>query len=355
MKKLKIALLGVSHPHSPLHLRTCELMEEVEEVSLWDPDEKEAAKLAHAMPQKTNCSFRDLKELLEQRDIPVVLVTLPNRDCPEAALQALKAGKHVILEKPGAMRSGEIEPLIAAARQAGTLLSIYYAFRCHPIAQDIRKAIQEGYLGRIVDIESRLIASQVRFRDPSLWLFKKEIAGGGVLSWLGCHWIDLMRFFVGDEVEVVSSCCQRYSDAPIDVEEIANVQMRFRSGTVASLHAGYLLPIGESGYSRVYKDSYMAIYGSLGNAVWRPMDETHSFTMESVHPDFLHKPRSRHTYELPDCGAYNGIVGLEFLRRFIKAAQTGGVPPADGTDALRTLEVIEAAYRSDETKAHVRI
>jgi len=216
-KKIKIALLGACHPHAAFHLRTCELSEEIEEVLLWDPCKEAASKLAREMPLKVREPSDDLATLLKRSDFEIVLITLPNRDCPEVALKALRAGKHVIMEKPGATHSEALQILIETAAEKNRLLGIYYPWRCHPVCADIRRFIEVGYLGDIVAVEARLLTSQTRFRDPDMWLFKKQTAGGGILSWLGCHWIDLFRFLLQDEVETVSAFAGNYSGDPVEV------------------------------------------------------------------------------------------------------------------------------------------
>jgi len=355
-EKIKIALLGSCHPHASFHLRTCELAEEIEEVLLWDASSEAASTLARKMPLKINEPYCDLATLLKRSDFEIVLITLPNRDCPEVALQALKAGKHVIMEKPGATHSEAFQILIETAEKKNRFLGIYYPWRCHPVCIDIRRFIEAGYLGEIVDVEARLLTSQTRFRDPDLWLFKKHIAGGGILSWLGCHWIDLFRFLLQDEVETVSAFAGNYSGDPIEVEEIATTHLRFQKGTLATLHTAYILPISKSGYKEGIKDSYIAIYGRLGNFVWKqPMSGSNKISMESVHPEFRLKPQQELSYHLPESGAYCGAFGLELLKEFIKAARTGKAPPATGQDAMKDLQIIEAAYRSAESGKHIRL
>jgi predicted dehydrogenase len=356
MEKVKIALLGTSHPHSSFHLRTCELMDEIEEVLLWDASHKAALKLAQEMPHKVHEPIGDLTALLRRTDFKIVLITLPNRDCPKIALEALNAGKHVLMEKPAATRAEAFQSLIETADKKNRRLGVYYPWRCHPVCLDIRQYIEAGYVGEIVDIEARLLTSQVQFRDPGLWLFKNDIAGGGILSWLGCHWIDLFRFLLQDEVEMVSAFTGNYSGGAVDVEEIAIVHLRFQKGTFVTLHTAYVLPISKSGYKEGIKDSYIAIYGKSGNFIWgQPMSGSNTISMESVHPDFRLKPRQELGYQIPESGAYCGSFGMELLRKFIEAVQTGKNPPATAQDAMKDLQIIEAAYRSAESGKHVKL
>ena len=355
-KRVKTALLGTSHPHSSFHLRTCELIDEIEEVFLWDNSPEAALNLAQEMPHKAHEPIDDLATLLKRSDFDIVLITVPNLDAPQVALRALNAGKHVLMEKPAATRAEAFQLLIETAEKKDRLLGIYYPWRCHPVCLDIRSFIEAGYVGDIVGIEARLLTSQIQFRDPGLWLFNKDVAGGGILSWLGCHWIDLFRFLLQDEVAMVSAFTGNYSEDPIDVEEIATVHLKFNKGTIVTLHTAYLLPISKSGYKEGIKDSYLGIYGKLGNFVWsQPMSGSNTVLMESVHPEFRLKPRQELNYHLPESDAYCGAFGMELLRKFIEAVQTGASFPATGKDAMKDLQIIEAAYRSADSGKHVKL
>jgi predicted dehydrogenase len=187
-------------------------------------------------------------------------------------------------------------------------------------------------------------------------LFNKKVAGGGILSWLGCHWIDLFRFLLQDEVATVSAFTGSYSKDPIDVEEIATVHLKFKKGAIVTLHTAYILPISKSGYKEGIKDSYLAIYGKSGNFVWnQPMSGANTVLMESVHPEFRLKPKQELNYNLPASDAYCGIFGEALLRKFIEAVETGASFPATGKDAMKDLEIIEAAYRSADSGKHITL
>ena len=170
----------------------------------------------------------------------------------------------------------------------------------------------------------------------------------------------LFRFLLQDEVAMVSAFTGNYSEDPgqdpIDVEEIATVHLKFNKGTIVTLHTAYLLPISKSGYKEGIKDSYLAIYGKSGNFVWsQPMSGANTVLMESVHPEFRLKPRQELNYHLPESDAYCGAFGMELLRNFIEAVQTGTSFLATGKDAMKDLQIIEAAYRSAESGKHIKL
>src|SRR5439155_26719228 len=119
--------------------------------------------------------------------------------------------------------------------------------------------------------------SSVTSRDPRSYLFSDAVSGGGILHWLGCHWIDLFLHFFREPVVAVSALTGTLSGEPIDVEDVAAVSLRFAGGALVSLHAGYLTPRGEAA-----GDSALRLYGRQGWAAWQiGSDAVDAF---SVHP-----------------------------------------------------------------------
>ena len=190
-----------------------------------------------------------------------------------------------------------------------------------------------------------MITSQVKFRTPSHWLFSKERAGGGILSWLGCHYLDMLAYLLEDEVESVSAEIATLSGEAIDVEDVATVSMRFRRGTLATLTAGYLLATSVKGYSGAAYSTHIALYGPQGRVEWSPWD-SNSLTVESVSPEWASAPRRQIAVDLPESPAYGGVHGEEFVRRFLRASEGDGDSPAGLDAGLHVLRLLDAIYRS---------
>lgn len=353
-QKTKIGLIGVTHPHSRLHLRTLELMDEIESVFLCDSDE-ETLKQMRENVEKVENVYLELDEMLKREDMPIVFSVLRNDKNSDAVIKAAEAGKHVMSEKPVATNTQEMKRVLTAVDKADVLLSVCYQNRFNPISQDIKKFIEEGVLGRPLTFEARMITSQVKFRNPSMWLFNKKMAGGGILSWLGCHYIDLLRFVLQDEVVSVSAMVDTLSEEDIDVEDTACMTLKFSKGTIGTFQAGYLLPLSSSGYTGASYDTYFAIKGSEGNISWSPAEES-LVKVESATDAWASAPQRELKYNIAKSDAYGGVYGLRFMRAFVNAALTGELePPATGYDALRVLQIIEAAYKSSQTGQRINL
>lgn len=335
-----IALVGLTAPHSKGWLTTLQNLPECERLLVSDPDGKGQDQLAGGGE-----FVPSIDDLLAGEGRPqMALLSVRNDQAPDLGERFLRAGIACIIEKPCARTSVEIARLNAAAAAGGTFWSPAFMNRLLPVALRSRRVIAEGGLGRIVSVEGRMVTSTVRQRDPAHWLFDKQVAGGGILHWLAIHTVDLIRYLTGLEYTSVGAHTGTLSRTGIDVEDVVACSFQLQGGAVGSLHAGYVL-------RQRYGDIGLTIRGDLGEIDW-PM-----WTWEGRGSTlYIHDegPRStgtgREVVELtpPDAPGYGGSTGLEFVRRFLAAAAMGESASllTDGSDALRAMQFVEAAYAS---------
>lgn len=353
--KVKVGLLGVNHPHARGHMRTLELLEEVESISAWDEGEVVLDMLKKENRPKLETSRTTLETVLNRIDIPIVVCLGQNSRNPDLIIRAAGAGKHVLTEKPVAANTRDLTRVLTTVRHAGVHLGVFYTWRHNPMARDIRAMIEHGAIGRVMTVEARMVTSQVQYRDPTHWLFKKANAGGGILSWLGCHWIDLIRFIIQDEVDSVAAMVGTLNGVAIDVEDTATVLMRMKSGALASLHAGYLLSMSDSGHTSASYDTYLCFRGLKGHITWYPADPEAPVVLETIAPGWRTTPRRELKYTLGQSDAYSGLYGQEFVRQFIISAARKDPPPNNGDNAMQVLRIIEAAYQSNAHGRFVKV
>ncbi|MCC6453872.1 MAG: Gfo/Idh/MocA family oxidoreductase [Caldilineaceae bacterium] len=350
------ALLGVEHPHSLAHLRTLQQLPEVERIYLWDSSEEALARVRKELPDKVVGTYTNLGELLAQPDLYFVIAALRNDLGKDIFIRCLDAGKHVMAEKPIGRNAAETSEVIAAAKRAGRQLGVCYQNRANAVIQEARRIVAAGALGPLMTVEMRMITTAVRFRKPEHWLFDKEKAGGGMLSWLGCHYIDLMRYITQDEIVSVQAEVATRSGEKIDVEDVAVLSLRLKSGAVASLHVGYILALSGGGYhNSAGYDTYIGINGRLGRIHWSSPGAPSELKAESAHPDWAGAPQWASQYVAGTSPAYGGKSGEDFIRRFIASAQQGTTPWTTGEDALIVARIVDAAYESSRTGKRVEI
>lgn len=346
IRPVEVALLGCGHPHSKAHLRSLVLLPESTRIHLWDPEPELAAQMAAEGAEKPLVPHRSLDNLLAADGLGWVLASLRNDVSPEALLRCAEAGQHVLSEKPLGLDRAAVAPVVAAFRQRGLTLGVCFLNRYRPLAQTIRQWVAQGLFGRLCSGETRLHTTQVRLRDPGHWLFRRELSGGGILPWLGCHYLDLLRYLMDSEAVSVSAHCATLSGEPIDVEDMAALTLRFANGVLATATFGYLMPGGNPGYMTPGYDTYFGLKGTGGEVAWEVTAATQVLHAYSRHDSWA-GARTRRLELTEESGAgYGGRYGLEFYRDCLRAAQHGGEPPANGEDMLAVWSIIEGAYRS---------
>ncbi len=356
MQPTTAALLGIEHPHSLAHLRTLQALPEVGEILLWDENEQALAAAVDKQGAKVSATFTDLDQLLARPDLFFVIAALRNDRGPEIFVRVLEAGKHLMAEKPIGRTAADTERVIAVAQRTGTHLGVCYQNRTLPAVQLMRQLVGDGLIGPLISVEMRMITTRVAARNPANWLFNHAYAGGGILSWLGCHYIDMIRYVTGDEIVAVSAEVATRSGEAIDVEDVATLALRFRSGAIGSLHAGYMMALSGGGYhNKAGYDTYGGFNGQLGRITWSSPASPTKISAESLHPAWASAPQRSFDLPLAESPAYGGVSGEQFLRDFIRAAQGQGTAWSSGSDALQVARIVDAAYESSRSGRRVAI
>jgi predicted dehydrogenase len=348
-----VAIDGLTHPHSEMYLETLEALDEIVGVVLVEPDEA-ARRTVASRTTKLRGSYGDLGAALEHAEVTHVLIALPNDRTPAALVQAIEAGKSVFTEKPGARSAAEFEPVLSALERQPVPFTIAYLNRWSPLVLQIRELYRGGAIGRLTSVELRMVTTQVGMRSPGSWLFRRQAVGGGVLAWLGCHWLDALRFVTGEEIVRVQAELAVTGGEAIDVEDTAAVSFRTAGGAVGSMHAGYLLAIGTPGYRAAGYDIAMILRGTHGAIYHTSGRQEAPLRLESVAPGWSGAPRRTYQFTQDPTPGYGGRPGLEFFRAFL-TAKPGEATPADALDALRLLEVLDAIYAAAASGCAVEV
>ncbi len=349
---MKAALIGLDHPHSRAHLATLQQLPEVDSILLWGENHAAINETLACQGLKVEQAYSDLDEMLHQQEPFFAIVAVRNDKGPRTFGKVLSAGIHLMAEKPVGRYASETLAVMESAQRFQRLLSVCYQGRRNPVYMKMREVVRQGLLGNLISMEIRGIYTQVNKRNPRHWLFNKEIAGGGIVSWLGCHDIDRVRFITGEEVTSVAAQVATRSGEEIDVEDTASLSMTLASGAVASIQLGYVLGQSGQGYHNPGgNDIYLGLNGRLGRLYLNGFGEspTSRLHVESLHPAWAAAPRQVFEIETAQSPAYGGIGGEQFIREFIYAAQGNCSPPTTGQDALQVARVTDAAYASSET------
>jgi predicted dehydrogenase len=165
---------------------------------VFDPDVARATALANRYGADVASSMR---ELVDRKDIDVVIIAVPNKFTAPSAIAALRAGKHVLVEKPFGRSSKEAEKVLLVAKQYRRLVKVGFNHRFHAGIAEAHRRFVKGEIGDVMFIRARY-GHGGRVGMEKEWRFKKEISGGGELLDQGVHIIDLARWFGGEPKRV---------------------------------------------------------------------------------------------------------------------------------------------------------
>jgi predicted dehydrogenase len=193
-----------------------------------------AQELASRYPTAT--ATDDWLAVLNQPEVEIVIIATPHDMLAMLAQKAAAAGKHVLLEKPGARRAVELDGVARTSKESGVLVRIGFNHRYHPAFQKARQIFDSGVLGPPFLVRARY-GHGGRIGYEKEWRAVPAISGGGEAIDQGVHLIDLARWFLGDFVTVQG--CLRTFFWNTSAEDNAFLLLETRSGCVASLHASW--------------------------------------------------------------------------------------------------------------------
>jgi predicted dehydrogenase len=157
----------------------------------------------------------DWRAAIDRPDVNVVVVATTNDVLAEAARFAIEAGKHVLVEKPGARSVGELDAVIDAAVRCGKLVRVGFNHRHHPALLKARELFDSGALGPLMFVRGRY-GHGGRIGYDKEWRADPALAGGGELIDQGVHLIDLSRWFLGDFTAVSGFAHTYFWQMPVD-------------------------------------------------------------------------------------------------------------------------------------------
>lgn len=325
---IRIGVIGCGY-WGPLHIR---VFREIEDVAVTGVADLSAARLDHVAAIHPGLyTTQDAEELLAGRIDAVVIATPAGTHASVAAL-ALRAGKHVLIEKPLATSVAEAEAIAALAEQSGRRLMVGHTFVYHAAVRALRDLIQGGALGEIYYVDSKRV---------NLGLHRKDV---DVLWDLGTHDLSILRYLLVADAEQVSAHGAAFHSA--ETAEVAYAQLRYPPGILAHLHVSWLDPV---------KVRRMTVVGSRGMAVWDDVEPEHKLRLydrglerRPYHDDFGQwQVAYRHGGEQVVPIAFREPLRMQ-AEEFVGAIRDDR-PPLTGADdgiaVVRTLEQISASMR----------
>lgn len=200
-KKVRVGIIGVGNIAQNAHIPAYLKQKDVELIACYDINTERAKEVA----AKYNMTAEEsLEALVSRDDLDAISVCTWNNGHAKSAIAALKAGKHVLCEKPMAMNPAECEAMIAAQKESGKLLMMGFVYRFSPSAKAIKEMSDEGKFGKIYHARASILR---RRGTPLGWFTDLSKSGGGPVIDIGVHVIDLTWYLMG-KPKLVSVCAQ---------------------------------------------------------------------------------------------------------------------------------------------------
>lgn len=335
---IRVGLIGAGWP-SWQHMKGYKKIDQVELVALSDVDEQRLNQIAdeYGVPKR----YTSYHRMLEKEHLDAVSVCTPNFLHAEMSIACMEAGAHVLCEKPMAADVSQARTMIEARDRTDRVFMMGYMRRFGGEAQLLKKYIDQGRLGEVYFARAW---TRRRSFIPGMggWFTQKKKSGGGVLIDMGVHLLDLTLWLMGypAPVEVCGSYGSKfgaqgkgYQGSPLvqpdgsvlfDVDDYANALVKFGDGRSLLFHGSWASHIKHDEHS-------LELWGEKAGATLNPLE---MYTVEDgVLQDI--KPQA------PKTSPFEAQT-----RHFVDCILNGAQPMCTAEEGLRTLEVIEAIYRS---------
>ena len=347
MRRVRVGIIGSGGIAQGCHMPGYQQLPEVELFAVADINRQTAQQAAEkfSVPHV----FTDYHELVAMPEIDAVSVCTPNAFHKDPTIAALRAGKHVLVEKPIAVNAEEGLAMARAARRAGKLLMVGLNNRFGAATQALKRAIDAGSLGEVYFAE----AVATRRRGIPGWgaFTQRSKSGGGALVDIGVHILDLTLYLMGLPKPVsVSGVAAakfgrrtdlsataggwRWDPRKFDVDDFGVGFVRFRGGASMMLKASWAGNIGDPAFNST-------LWGTEGGCRLHPpaiYREEHG-SLVDIAP-----------VELPQVNTHAHEIGL-----FVEAIRNGSPSPIPAEEVLITQRILDGIYESSTTGQEVKL
>jgi len=314
MKKLGVAVIGTGF-WGRNHARVFKELEETELLAVCDINAERAKNVAKQFGVR---AYTSMGKLLKRKDVEAVSNCVWSLNLAKETLKALKAGKHVLVEKPMATNVKQAEKLLETAEEEGLHLTVGFLMRFIPGIQHMKNAVEDKTIGNLVCATAKRVSE-----------WPERIGDVGVVKDIAIHDIDIIRYLFGEEPIAVYA--KTGSMKHKKFEDYAQIMLTFEGGKSAFIESNWLTP---------YKTRTLVVTGS--KAIMKLDYITQELTIEDAKKTI----QPRYPWQEP--------LKLE-LQHFANCILKKEKPLITGTDGLKALQIAEAALKSSATGRAVKL
>jgi predicted dehydrogenase len=327
MEKVRVAIIGAGWIAQVAHIPVWKKLDNVELVAVCDTVKTRAKALAekYKIPQY----FTRDEDVFKQENIEAVDICVPTNMHEQLAIDALSAGKHVLVEKPMSRTVEEAEKMVLAASQYKRRLMVAMNVRFRYDAANLKAFIDGGELGEVFYAKAGWLRRQKKWTEQA-WMIQKKFSGGGVLMDLGIQMLDMTLWLLGNPKtqSVKANIYDRV--AKLEVEDTAVATVHLENGVVFNLEASWTFLRNEDLF-------YTNLFGTAGDAQLNPLRVTKELhgNLVNLTPSRSETPTNlyKHSYE-------------NELRHFVNCLRGDTPMLSTGEESLERMRIIEAMYDS---------
>lgn len=342
---VKVGIIGCGKIAQVRHIPEYLANEHAQIVGFYDLSQQRAEEMAAKFGGKT---YKSCEEMLADGQIDAVSVCAANHMHAEITIAALKAGKHVLCEKPMAVTLEQCERMVQTAKETGKYLMIGHNQRLAKAHAKARKLVEDGIIGEIVTFRTTFGhgGPETWSIDPgkNVWFFDKKKASMGAMGDLGIHKTDLIQFLTGQRVKevtakVVTLDKKDGSGSLIGVDDNAVCIYTMENGIVGTMTASWTF-YGE-------EDNSTILYGTKG--IMRIYDNPEYSIM------VVTESGERIYYDIDRIQTNDNQTASGVIDMFVDCLVNDRQPEISGEEALYAMRAVFAAIESSESGKTVKI
>jgi UDP-N-acetyl-2-amino-2-deoxyglucuronate dehydrogenase len=330
MSQLKFGIIGcgrIAQRHAE-HIQKAGQL-----VAVCDTVKEKADEMATKYSAKAYTKIEDL--LKENADIDVIAICTPNGLHATHSIVALKAGHHVLCEKPMALTVQDCGEMINAAEKANKRLFIVKQNRFNPPVAAVKKIIEEGKLGKIYSAQLNCYWNRNNEYYQNSWKGTKELDGGTLFTQFS-HFIDLLFWMIGDVKEVTALTGNYHHKGIIEFEDTGVVNLKFHNGAIGSINYSV------NSFDKNMEGS-LTIFGEKGTIKigGQYLNELEYQSIENFEIKDLPPGNPPNNY-----GKYFGSMSNhdKVYQNVIDVLTNKGIIATNGFEGLKTVEIIDKIY-----------
>lgn len=332
---MKIAFAGAGYIIN-IHAKAAKAQKDVELFAVVEKFSDKAADLAQKYTIKHQ--YETVEQMLKAGGVDALVIGTPNSLHATQAISALKAGVHVMVEKPMAMSARQGEKMIEASEKSGAKLMVAHCWRFDEDVNWLKK--ESSKLGKIIRTKGYGVHTHW---GPSGWFTQKEFAGGGAMADMGIHALDTARFLLGDPkpASVYAKIGTYYKG--FDVDDTGVIIVEWENGATSYIESGWWQPHADG------PEAATQLYGTEGFGQLFPTQlELPNLEMKRL--DLIQSgfkfPRKEHCPQ----SMYEAQMAY-----FIECIWSNKTPNPGGLEGWINMKVVDAAYKSSKTGKVVEI